>query len=171
MIGPDVIAASGALPTQQAGQAPSAGSSSGGGNGGLSSLGGDAFMNLLVAQMRYQNPFGDKQDPSKMLQQTAQFTQVETMTRLAESQQQVKGLAQASLGAEMLGKEVTAVSGEDGEVTGTVDGLRFSDQGPVLSVEGSEVALSSVTSVGEVATGGGSDSSGDQATTGGSNTA
>ena len=170
MIGPDVIAASGALSTQQAGQASSAGSSSGGGNG-LSSLGGDAFMNLLVAQMRYQNPFGDKQDPSKMLQQTAQFTQVETMTRLAESQQQVKGLAQASLGADMLGKEVTAVSGEDGEVSGTVDGLRFSDQGPVLSVDGSEVALSSVTSVGEVATDGGSDSSGDQATTGGSNTA
>lgn len=101
--------------------------------GPLGDLGSDAFLKLLVAQLKYQDPMAPA-DGAAMLQQTAQFTQVETMKQLATIQQQLMGLQQTAMASDLIGREV-AVTTEDGrDLQGTVDGVRFTDVGPVLLI-------------------------------------
>jgi len=115
--------------------------------GGLGALGGEAFLNLMVTQLRYQNPMAPS-DPNAMMQQTATFTQVETMQKLAALQQQMLGLQRATMAADMVGKEVT-VRGADGkDVTGVVDGVRFTEAGPLLRIGDQDFAVESVEAFG-----------------------
>ncbi len=112
---------------------------------GLGQLDGEAFLNLLVAQMRYQDPMSPT-DATTMLQQTSQFTQVETLQQVSTMQQQLLGLTQASMASDLVGREVFANTG-DGELSGVVDGVRFSASGPMLAIGAHEVPLSQVTSI------------------------
>ena len=114
---------------------------------GLGGLGGDAFLNLMVAQLRYQNPMAPS-DPSAMMNQTATFTQVETMQKLAQLQQQMLGLQRATMAADMVGKEVTVRGADGNDVTGTVDGVRFTETGPLLRVGDQEFPVESVEAFG-----------------------
>ena len=117
--------------------------------GGLASLGGDAFLKLMVAQLRFQNPLAPS-DPSAMLQQTAQFTQVETLQAVAKAQREIAGLQQVALAAQLVGKEVTAVTGDATTVRGVVDSVRFTADGPMLLIGDQEVPLAATSSLGAV---------------------
>lgn len=124
MIDPTLSAAAAAA-TTPTGATPSAGA--------LGDLGSDAFLKLLVAQLRYQDPMAPA-DGAAMLQQTAQFTQVETMKQLAATQQLLMGLQQTALASDLIGAEVSATTTDGRDVTGTVDGVRFTDVGPLLLI-------------------------------------
>lgn len=124
--GTDPVSAAAAAAPQSASQAM----------GGLDS---DAFLQLMVAQLRYQNPMSPS-DPTAMLQQTAQFTQVETMQKLLTTQQQLMGFQEVVLASSFVGREVTAETA-DGAVTGTVDGVAFTEAGPVLQIGDRDVLL------------------------------
>ena len=50
-----------------------------------SKLDKDAFLKLMVAQLKYQNPMSPT-DPSAMMAQTAQFTMVESLQAISQSQ-------------------------------------------------------------------------------------
>ena len=113
---------------------------------GIDGLGSDAFLKLFVAQLRYQNPM-EPADGTQFLQQTAAFTQVETLKSIAEIQQRLMGLQQVSLAIGVVGREVTAVDGDGLAITGVVDSIRFSEAGPVLSIDGIDVPLDNVLSV------------------------
>jgi flagellar basal-body rod modification protein FlgD len=99
----------------------------------LGDLGSDAFLKLLVAQLKYQDPMAPS-DGAAMLQQTAQFTQVETMKQLATMQQQLMGLQQTAMASDLIGREVTATTSDGRDVAGVVDGVRFTDAGPLLLI-------------------------------------
>lgn len=105
----------------------------------LGGLDSEAFLKLLVAQMRYQNPM-EPSDPTAMLQQTAQFTQIETLQQVAAAQQQLLGLSQVTIATDLVGSEVVATT-SSGEVRGTVDGIRFTTDGPLLLIGEEEVPL------------------------------
>lgn len=106
----------------------------------LGGLDSQAFLKLLVAQLRYQNPMSPS-DPSDMLQQTAQFTQIETLQQVATAQQQLLGLSQVTIATDLVGATVVADT-PSGEVRGTVDGIRFTTQGPVLLIGDDEIPMS-----------------------------
>jgi flagellar basal-body rod modification protein FlgD len=114
--------------------------------GSLGGLGGDAFLKLLVAQLKYQNPM-EPSDGSQLMQQTAQFTQVETLQQLAAAQQQLMGLSQFSLAVGLAGKQVTAVGTGGGTVSGEVQGIRFTADGPQLEIDTQWIPLSNVLEV------------------------
>lgn len=116
---------------------------------GLGALGGDAFLKLMVAQLRYQNPL-EPTDASTMMQQTAAFTQVETLQKLAASQQTMLGMSEALMATGLVGQQISAVRADDSVMQGVVDGVRFTAEGPLLSVGGEEVALAAVVQVGTV---------------------
>lgn len=116
------------------------------GQTGLGQLDSNAFLKLLVAQLRYQNPMSPS-DPSAMLGQTAQFTQVETLQALAKTQAQLATLSQTGMAAGLVGREVAAVTPEGTTLTGTVEAVRFQTTGPVLLVGGREVGLAQVSEV------------------------
>ena len=108
----------------------------------LGGLDSEAFLKLLVAQMRYQNPMAPT-DGSAMLQQTAQFTQVETLKALATAQKELLSYQQAAMASSLVGKEVTAVKDDGTEVTAVVEAMRFTREGPVLRMGDLEIPLDS----------------------------
>jgi flagellar basal-body rod modification protein FlgD len=112
----------------------------------LGSLGPDAFLKLLVAQLKYQNPM-EPSDGTQLLQQTAQFTQVETLQSLADSQEQLMNVTQFSLAVGLSGKQVTAYDAGGNKVSGQVDGIRFASSGPELQIDQNWVPLGNVLEV------------------------
>jgi flagellar basal-body rod modification protein FlgD len=122
----------------------------------LGQLGSDAFLNLLVAQMRYQNPMAPS-DGSAMLQQTAQFTTVETLQAISEANQRLMGFQQITMAMSVVGKRVEAITLDGATISGTVDTVRFTADGPMLKIGASEVPMDNVLTVSEApeaATGG-----------------
>lgn len=99
----------------------------------LGDMGSDAFLKLLVAQLKYQDPMAPS-DGAAMLQQTAQFTQVETLKQVAALQQQLMGLQQTSMASGLIGQQVSATTDDGRELTGVVDGIRFTADGPLLLI-------------------------------------
>ena len=76
-------------------------------------LGKDAFLKLLVAQLRYQDPLAPS-DPGDFMAQTAQFTTVEKLdllTQQGETTNRALGLSAAS---GLIGRNVSWI-GDDGE--------------------------------------------------------
>lgn len=112
----------------------------------MGQLGSDTFLKLLVAQLRYQNPM-QPTDGTAMLQQTAQFTQVETLKQLASAQKELLASNQAALAAGFVGKEVSAVDSLGNPVTGTVESLRFTADGPLLRIGDLELPLEAATEI------------------------
>ena len=113
---------------------------------GVGRLDSDAFLQLLVAQMRYQNPM-EPTDGTAMLQQTAQFTTVETLQSISELQSQLARMQQVSLAVDVVGKDVTAFDVDGSAISGTVDGVRFTADGAMLQIDGTEILMENVVSV------------------------
>ena len=112
----------------------------------FSGMGPDAFLKLLVAQLRYQNPMNPS-DPTAMMGQVAQYAQVEALTKMQQGQAVDQSLSEARMATDLVGKVVSASDGSITE-TGKVLSARFTATGPVLVLDtGSEVTLSAVTKV------------------------
>ncbi len=113
----------------------------------LGQLGTDAFLQLLVAQLRYQNPLAPT-DGAAMLQQTATFTQVETLKEIAAINQQLIGFQQVTMGLGLVGKEIDAITSDGQPVSGEVESMRFTVDGPFLRLgDGREIPMENVVSV------------------------
>lgn len=113
----------------------------------MSALGGmdsEGFLNLLVAQLKYQDPM-EPSDPGDMMTQTATLAQLDANQQLLQIQQQNFGMQQAVQASSMLGTEVTGVGAEGDPVSGVVEAVRYTSAGPVLRVGGEELALGAIT--------------------------
>ncbi len=135
-----------------------------------STLGKDAFLQLLVTQMQYQDPL-DPQDNSEYLAQLAQFSALEQMTNVAEGLTNLSKVvsnidSSVLIGqlSNMIGQNVswtttTSTTDSDGNTqktstsySGKVTGVKISDGTPtvVADVNGKtySVAISDITSIG-----------------------
>lgn len=106
----------------------------------------DMFLQLLVAQMRYQDP-SNPTDSSQFLAQSAQFTALEKMQDVADQTAKLLS-AQMAFGASgLIGKSVTWLDSTGASQTGTVSSVTFGADGPQLDVGGTTLPLASVQSV------------------------
>lgn len=106
----------------------------------------DAFLKLMVAQLKYQDPTKPA-DGAEFLAQTAQFTMVEKLAQMATGQGELLA-AQLMLGASSLvGRTVSYVDAEGLTQTGVVSSASFAGSTPTLHVGDTDVALSSVKEV------------------------
>jgi flagellar basal-body rod modification protein FlgD len=106
----------------------------------------DMFLQLLVAQMKYQDPMNPT-DSGEFLAQSAQFTALEKMQAVADQTAQLLA-SQMAFGASGLVGRTVSWTGADGvPQTGTVNGVTFGTEGPMLDVAGSQVPLGQVQSV------------------------
>ena len=112
-------------------------------NGGR---GKDAFLKLLVAQMKFQNPMSPT-DPSAFMAQTAQFTMVEKLEDIDKQSTDVLAAQRSATATGMLGQQVVATGPDGTDITGIVTGMRITSDGPSLKVNGTEIALSAVKEV------------------------
>lgn len=111
-------------------------------------LGSEAFLELLIAQMKHQDPL-EPMDGAAMLEQTSQFANVEALQRLADLQTQILGFSQFQSATAMIGQQVGIVDPTTGEdYTGTVLGVRATADGPMLQfADGREFSVQHVTVV------------------------
>ena len=109
----------------------------------------DAFLKLLVAQLRYQDP-SKPVDSSEFMAQTAQFTQVEKLEQMAADSTAALSLQQGLAASSMVGKDISWVDTDgtthDGKVTSATFGGSLTAE-PSLKIGDTDVPLSQVTTV------------------------
>jgi flagellar basal-body rod modification protein FlgD len=108
----------------------------------------DTFLQLLVAQLRYQDPMNPT-DSTQFLAQSAQFTALEKMEAVASQTAQAVAAQMAFGASSLVGRTVTYTNADGRSVTGPVDAVQFTADGPILDVAGTDVALSEVQTVAE----------------------
>lgn len=117
-------------------------------------FGQDAFLKLLVSQLRFQDP-SEPVDNEQFLGQMAQFTGVEQMVKLNTAMEKLAGTSIKTDAITMLGAEVTIrPAGQvlpEGqapiEITGIVDQIRFEGNEAKLQVNGKEYSIEDIVKV------------------------
>jgi len=111
--------------------------------GGLNQLDNtQTFLNLLVAQLKNQDP-SNPTDPTSFMTEIAQLTAVQSQTTLNAEEQTVAADS-------MLGQKVTGTGAGGQSVSGTVTSVLLNSSGPpqlTLAGQGGTVALDQVTQV------------------------
>jgi flagellar basal-body rod modification protein FlgD len=88
-------------------------------------LGKDDFLQLLTAQLRYQNPLNPMED-TEFIGQMAQFTSVEQLTNVAASMDRLSFSSQMTESVSLIGRTVTWE--KDGQpVSGVVESVSVDD--------------------------------------------
>lgn len=110
------------------------------GDSSAASMNYNTFLQLLIAQMKNQDPTSPM-DPTQQVAQLATFSQVEQslkMNRNLESLIQAQGLGQAS---SLLGKTVTSA---DGKLTGVVSEVQIKSDGVfAVTAKGDKILVES----------------------------
>ncbi|WP_447643268.1 flagellar hook capping FlgD N-terminal domain-containing protein [Nocardioides zeae] len=118
--------------------APSAGAAAGGDK--------QMFLELMVAQLRYQDPLNPT-DSSAFLAQSAQFTALEKMQSVADQTAALLSSQMAFGAATLVGSEVSWTTADGTTRTGLVDSVSFGAEGPMLAVGPTRVPLAELASV------------------------
>jgi flagellar basal-body rod modification protein FlgD len=111
----------------------------------------EMFLQLLVAQMRYQDPMNPT-DSSQFLAQSAQFTSLEKMQAVADQTAMLLSTQLAFGASSLIGQTVRWYDDKGVEQSGKVQGTTYLASGPVLSVDGQHVPIAGVISVGDAPT-------------------
>lgn len=113
-----------------------------------------SFMQLLVQQLKYQDPMSPMSN-TQFLAQLAQFTALQQATATTQTEGEILTAVQslsmemnASLAHQLIGAKVSIAS--DGKtVSGTVSSVQLSSKGePQVTVNGISYSLSDVTAIG-----------------------
>jgi flagellar basal-body rod modification protein FlgD len=104
----------------------------------------NSFLNLMIAQLKYQNPF-QPMDASAMMQQTSSLTSVQTLQDLSALQKEILGMQEAATATGFIGKQVTATDASGATLTGVVSGVTYTATGPTLKVAGTDVPIADIT--------------------------
>lgn len=99
----------------------------------------DAFMNILCAQMKYQDPL-EPTSNTEYINQYATFTQVEQLSNMAEA-------FSMSRASELVGKTVIVTDENGTKVQGKVDYVTYSSGEAYLNIDGKDYKMDDVSSV------------------------
>lgn len=114
----------------------------------MSGLGEDAFMQLLLAQLKNQDPLKPMADQD-FIAQLAQFQSLNQLTEMSKTLDELIKTQSLSQGSALLGKTVSGMD-DSGQVTsGVVSGLRLVGGDVMLDLGGQSMSLKSVHSVAE----------------------
>lgn len=100
------------------------------------SLGKNDFLNILAAQLQFQDPM-EGSDNSEYVAQLAQFSALEQMENLNVSLEELKANQNLLYGSMLIGKMVDIAFG-DQMVSGMVDRVKLTDSLLTLIVDGEE---------------------------------
>ena len=111
------------------------GTSGVGGTKSAMSMGKEDFLQLLVAQLKNQDP-SNAQDMEGMTQQMTQFSILEQLTNLAETTHASSVSLSRTHAVELLGKTVSYKGADGVLVTGVVEHVDVAGDTPTLTVGG-----------------------------------
>ena len=109
-------------------------------------MGKDVFLQLLVAQMRYQDP-NSPASTTEFMSQTATFTQVEKLEEIAAQNASLVALQRSLSAGALVGHTVSYTDEKGATVTGTVGSVRISGDEPSAVVDGVDVPIGRLTEV------------------------
>lgn len=111
-------------------------------------LGKDAFLELMVAQLKAQNPL-EPSNGTEYVAELAQFSQLEQTTNIAQSTAASETSQQVAQAVQMIGHTVSYKSPDTGETAqGEVENVEITSSGATLTVAGkSGIELASVAEV------------------------
>ena len=105
-----------------------------------------AFLQLLVAQLQYQDP-SNPVDTSSFLNQTAMLSQVQTMTGMSDTLATLSSSQQIQAATGLIGKQVSYLDDSGATQKGVVSTATLSGGNATLLVGGSSVPLDKVVQV------------------------
>ena len=103
----------------------------------------EAFLQLLVAQMQYQDPL-EPTDNTEYISQLANFSSLEQMQNMNESMKNMSMASDLQRAANLVGQFATIREGEQNIVTGKVDSVEYKDGTAYVSIGGKSYELSKV---------------------------
>ncbi|MBM3288626.1 MAG: flagellar biosynthesis protein FlgD [Candidatus Hydrogenedentes bacterium] len=112
-------------------------------------LGKDTFLQLLVEQMRYQDPLAPT-DNAQMIAQLAQFSSLEQMNNLNESFEELSGnLDQLNFlsASSMIGKHVAGIGADGKAISGNVSGVTMKGSVVYLTVGDKQLSMAGVQTI------------------------
>lgn len=112
----------------------------------------NTFLQLLVAQMRYQDP-DNPASASDMMNQTAMFSQVQTMQQMVQQNTQMLALQRALQAGSLAGHTVSYTATDGSTKTGVVSSVRIDNttNSSQAVIDGSTVDIGRITEVGPTA--------------------
>jgi flagellar basal-body rod modification protein FlgD len=117
-------------------------------NLGSNTIGKDGFMQLLLAQLKFQDPSNPVSD-KEFISQQAQFTQIEKLDNLTNAMNRSADLSQAGM---LVGKNVTYKDDAGNEHSGMVSSVLFGTDGIAMKIGNQEVTPDRLTKISAVTT-------------------
>ncbi len=112
-----------------------------------STLDKDAFLRLLVEQLKNQDPL-NPQDSSEFIAQMSQFSIIEQLTNLNDNMSELVLSQKVMEATGLLGRQVN-IAVDDETVSGAVEKVTFSESGIIVYVNGAGYDLENVTEIAE----------------------
>ena len=100
----------------------------------------DVFMQLLVTQLRNQDP-SSPMDTNEMMAQTTQLASMEQLTQLTGLTEENFSLNMRAAASALLGETVDYKDADGKTVSGTVSSVTFAAKVPVVNVNGVAIRL------------------------------
>jgi flagellar basal-body rod modification protein FlgD len=107
----------------------------------------DAFLKLLITELRAQDPM-NTMDDKDFIAQLAQFSSLEQTSKMATGLNNLAMNSASTQAMDMIGKTVQYLDPETSDVLqGRVDSVKLTSDGPVLMIGEKELSLSDITGV------------------------
>ena len=109
-------------------------------------LGQDAFMKLLLAQLKYQDPLTPMED-REFIAQLAQFSSLAEMQKLNKAVTEMASVQALANATAFIGKTVSGLSQEGTQVDGIAEAALLREGKVYLRIAGQEVPISTIQEV------------------------
>lgn len=109
-------------------------------------LDADAFMNLLVTQLKNQDP-SSPMDTNQMISQTTQLSMMQELTTMSSTGTESFALQMRIAASSLIGQQVSYLGSDGKQVSGTASSVSFASSTPTVTVNGVDVALDSISGV------------------------
>ena len=115
-------------------------------------MGGDMFLKLLVAEMKYQDP-SSPMSTSDMMAQTATLTQTQSLQQIAQQNTQLLALQRSLSAGALVGQDVSYTDTDGTSQTGVVTAVQIdsSTNTSTAVIGGKSVDVGRITQVGKTA--------------------
>jgi flagellar basal-body rod modification protein FlgD len=102
------------------------------------------FLDLLSAQLEYQDPLAPTSS-SQLMSQTTSLESLQELTALTSDVSALLTSSQANQATALIGKTVSGSAPDGSTVTGVVTGVGYGSSGPVLTVGSDSLPLADIT--------------------------
>lgn len=104
---------------------------------------GEMFMNLLVTQMKNQDP-ASPMDTNQMVTQSVNLAMMESLTEISKTGQTAATLQMQNTAAGLLGQNLTYADAAGNQATGKASAVSFTGGQAQITIDGVKIPLASI---------------------------